>query len=76
MDGLIISNTTVTRDSDLTGSHMEEVGGLSGRPLNSLSTQLISEMYIATQGKSSSSLILNPSLSKSECELFGAEVRF
>uniref|UniRef100_A0A1B6G2N7 Dihydroorotate dehydrogenase (quinone), mitochondrial n=1 Tax=Cuerna arida TaxID=1464854 RepID=A0A1B6G2N7_9HEMI len=51
VDGLIISNTTVGRSSDLSGPHAQETGGLSGRPLSILSTQLISEMYTATKGK-------------------------
>ncbi len=33
VDGLIISNTTVSRPADLQSPHSPEVGGLSGRPL-------------------------------------------
>ena len=52
VDGLIVSNTTVTRDNlkeeSLTA---KETGGLSGVPLRSKSTQLIAEMYHQTGGK-------------------------
>ncbi|MGL9718779.1 MAG: quinone-dependent dihydroorotate dehydrogenase [Wolbachia sp.] len=46
IDGLIISNTTVSRDN-----HRNESGGLSGRPLFKLSTELLSDMYKLTKGK-------------------------
>ena len=33
VDGLIISNTTISRPADLLSAHAQETGGLSGRPL-------------------------------------------
>ncbi len=49
IDGLTISNTTVSRDN--LHSHHNESGGLSGRPLFKLSTELLSDIYKLTQGK-------------------------
>jgi dihydroorotate dehydrogenase len=51
IDGLIISNTTVARPSDLVSRDAPEPGGLSGRPLFEPSTQLLAEMYRLTGGK-------------------------
>lgn len=51
VDGLIISNTTVTRPLSLKSPDKNEVGGLSGEPLKSLSTQVIRDMYKLTEGK-------------------------
>ncbi|MGL9688486.1 MAG: quinone-dependent dihydroorotate dehydrogenase [Wolbachia sp.] len=48
-DGLIVSNTTVSRDN--LHSHHNEIGGLSGRPLFKLSTELLSDMYKLTKDK-------------------------
>ena len=50
-DGLIISNTTVTRPPDLRGRAATESGGLSGRPLFGPSTELLREMYRLTDGR-------------------------
>ncbi|NUY39826.1 quinone-dependent dihydroorotate dehydrogenase [Wolbachia endosymbiont of Litomosoides brasiliensis] len=49
IDGLTISNTTVSRDN--LHSHHDESGGLSGRPLFKLSTELLNDMYKLTRGK-------------------------
>ncbi|NSM56619.1 quinone-dependent dihydroorotate dehydrogenase [Wolbachia endosymbiont of Atemnus politus] len=49
IDGLTVSNTTVSRDN--LHSHYSESGGLSGRPLFKLSTELLSDMYKLTKGK-------------------------
>ncbi|KAM9067155.1 LOW QUALITY PROTEIN: dihydroorotate dehydrogenase (quinone), mitochondrial [Sarcophilus harrisii] len=51
IDGLIITNTTVSRPASLQGALRSEVGGLSGKPLRDMSTQTVSEMYSLTQGK-------------------------
>ena len=51
VDGLIVSNTTVTRPSDLKSSNKREIGGLSGAPLRSLSTDTIRDMYRLTSGR-------------------------
>lgn len=53
IDGLIITNTTVSRPASLQGALRSEIGGLSGKPLRDLSTQTIREMYALTQGKNS-----------------------
>ncbi|CAO2609902.1 Dihydroorotate dehydrogenase (quinone), mitochondrial [Lemmus lemmus] len=50
IDGLIVTNTTVSRPTGLQGALRSEVGGLSGKPLRDLSTQTIREMYALTQG--------------------------
>lgn len=52
IDGLIISNTTVTRPSSLLSDPklIYEEGGLSGPPLRQLSTNVIRKMYKLTNG--------------------------
>ncbi|MEH6526145.1 MAG: quinone-dependent dihydroorotate dehydrogenase [Sneathiella sp.] len=50
LDGLIISNTTISRPPGLQGKHLTEVGGLSGAPLKSLSLSVLKDMYKATSG--------------------------
>uniref|UniRef100_A0A8B9BFL7 Dihydroorotate dehydrogenase (quinone), mitochondrial n=1 Tax=Anser brachyrhynchus TaxID=132585 RepID=A0A8B9BFL7_9AVES len=51
VDGLIVSNTTVSRPRDLQSVQRLEPGGLSGKPLRELSTQTVREMYALTQGR-------------------------
>ncbi|XP_028595701.2 dihydroorotate dehydrogenase (quinone), mitochondrial isoform X4 [Podarcis muralis] len=51
VDGLVVTNTTVSRPSTLRAALRGEAGGLSGAPLRELSTQLVSEMYSLTQGR-------------------------
>lgn len=51
VDGLIVSNTTVSRPSSLRSTQRTEPGGLSGKPLRELSTQTIREMYSLTRGR-------------------------
>jgi dihydroorotate dehydrogenase len=51
VDGLIVSNTTITRPDTLKSSHCNEAGGLSGRPLMALATETLSDMYRLTGGK-------------------------
>jgi len=50
VDGLIVSNTTISREG-LKSEHAKETGGLSGKPLREKSTQAIFDMYKLTQGK-------------------------
>ncbi|MEH6403997.1 MAG: quinone-dependent dihydroorotate dehydrogenase [Sneathiella sp.] len=50
LDGLIITNTTITRPESLQNNHKGETGGLSGKPLKNLSLTLLKEMYQATDG--------------------------
>jgi dihydroorotate dehydrogenase len=51
IDGLIISNTTISRPPTLINKNDTENGGLSGAPLFSLATQTLSEIYKLTNGK-------------------------
>ena len=48
--GLIISNTTLSRDG-LTHPNREQAGGLSGRPLTDRSTELVRDAYRLTRGQ-------------------------
>lgn len=50
IDGLIVSNTTITRPETLKSHNKKEAGGLSGKPLKDISTNNIKEMYQLTQG--------------------------
>ncbi|HVJ40321.1 MAG TPA: quinone-dependent dihydroorotate dehydrogenase [Dongiaceae bacterium] len=50
LDGLIVSNTTITRP-DVDATWQQEAGGLSGRPLFSLSTRILGDIYRLTGGK-------------------------
>ncbi|KAG2316756.1 hypothetical protein Bca52824_019878 [Brassica carinata] len=52
LDGLIISNTTVSRPDPVSNNPVAtETGGLSGKPLFNLSTNMLREMYTLTRGK-------------------------
>jgi dihydroorotate dehydrogenase len=51
IDGLVVSNTTVTRPAGLVSRNAREAGGLSGRPLFASSTALVADMYRLTQGR-------------------------
>lgn len=51
IDGLIISNTTITREGLVSGPHADETGGLSGKPLMSLATEVLADMYRLTKGQ-------------------------
>ncbi|KAH6780143.1 pyrimidine d [Perilla frutescens var. hirtella] len=52
VDGLIISNTTIQRPQSVINNPVaEESGGLSGKPLFNLSTDILKDMYILTKGK-------------------------
>ena len=50
IDGLIVSNTTISRSRDLRDPNAREEGGLSGKPLFALSTWLLSETYQRVEG--------------------------
>lgn len=45
IDGLIVSNTTISRPDGLRGIARNETGGLSGRPLFDISTRLLAAAY-------------------------------
>jgi dihydroorotate dehydrogenase len=49
-DGLIISNTTVSRPAGLTNAKAGESGGLSGRPLFDLATRTLARAYLRAEG--------------------------
>lgn len=51
VDGIIATNTTIERPSDLRGFHKGETGGLSGRPLMRSSTRVLSDLYDFTSGR-------------------------
>ncbi len=50
IDGLIISNTTISRDSLKSLKHSSEEGGLSGKPLMKKSTMMIKKAYKLSDG--------------------------
>ncbi|XP_017785675.1 PREDICTED: dihydroorotate dehydrogenase (quinone), mitochondrial [Nicrophorus vespilloides] len=50
VDGLIVSNTTIHGRSALENKSRDETGGLSGRPVKEVSTEMIAEMYKLTNG--------------------------
>lgn len=49
IDGMIVSNTTVSRPVHLL--HSSKQGGLSGRPLFPLSTQMLAASYLRVEGQ-------------------------
>ena len=51
IDGIIISNTTDSNRENLSDLQKNEKGGLSGKPLKQVSTNLIKEFYKETKGK-------------------------
>jgi len=51
IDGLIIGNTTLSRPDTLRSRHRHEAGGLSGRPLLDLSTEVLRDFYRLTEGR-------------------------
>ncbi len=50
VDGVIISNTTLSRPL-LSSTFASETGGLSGRPLRSLATRQLAKFFVLTKGK-------------------------
>ena len=44
IEGLIVSNTTIARPASLKSTNAKQSGGLSGKPLFALSTQVLKEM--------------------------------
>jgi dihydroorotate dehydrogenase len=51
IDGIVVSNTTLSRDGLADASFAAEVGGLSGRPLFARSTRMLARVYKLTDGK-------------------------
>ncbi|ASJ96942.1 MULTISPECIES: quinone-dependent dihydroorotate dehydrogenase [Shewanella] len=50
-DGAIATNTTLTRDGVSGLVNSNEAGGLSGKPLNSLSTKVIKQLAVCLKGQ-------------------------
>ena len=51
VDGMIVSNTTVSRPPGLRDARLaQETGGLSGRPLFALSTRMLAETFVRVEG--------------------------
>jgi len=51
IDGVIATNTTITRDAVQGLAHATETGGLSGAPVRDLSTRVIRAMHQVLQGE-------------------------
>ena len=51
VDGIVVSNTTLSRQGLRNASFATEVGGLSGRPLFARSTRMLARVYTLTDGK-------------------------
>ena len=51
VSGIVVSNTTDTNRENLSDLKKNETGGLSGRPLKDISTNLIKKFYKETKGK-------------------------
>ncbi len=51
VDGIVVSNTTLSRDGLKDRSFAAETGGLSGRPLFTRATRMLARIYRLTEGK-------------------------
>jgi dihydroorotate dehydrogenase len=51
VDGMIVSNTTVSRPVGLREQAAAQSGGLSGRPLFRLSTRMLAETFVRAEGR-------------------------
>ena len=51
VDGMIVSNTTITRPASLRGAARAEAGGLSGAPLFELSTRVLAQTFLRVEGR-------------------------
>jgi dihydroorotate dehydrogenase len=51
IDGLIVSNTTISRPASLKSGNARETGGLSGAPLFELSTEVLRKVHRLTEGR-------------------------
>lgn len=50
-DGVVVSNTTVSRPDTLKSPHRGEAGGLSGAPLMALATRVLAQFHAAARGR-------------------------
>jgi dihydroorotate dehydrogenase len=51
VQGLILGNTTISRPAGLKSVHAGEAGGLSGLPLQPLSTRMLARAYLLARGR-------------------------
>lgn len=51
VDGLVVSNTTISRPGEVPETLCGEAGGLSGRPLFAASTAVLKDIYRLTEGR-------------------------
>lgn len=51
IDGLVISNTTISRPPDLPDDMAAEAGGLSGPPVRNMALEVLSDMFRLSGGK-------------------------
>lgn len=51
VDGIILTNTTLSREGLADGKHGAETGGLSGRPLFARATRVLAAVYLLTEGR-------------------------
>jgi len=51
VDGMIVSNTTISRPTGLRDEGAAQSGGLSGRPLFRLSTRVLAETFVRAEGR-------------------------
>lgn len=49
IDGMIVSNTTISRPESLKDANKKESGGLSGKPLFALSTRMLAQTYVRVE---------------------------
>ena len=50
-DGVVVSNTTLSRPEHLRSGRRDEAGGLSGAPLMALSTRVLAALHAAARGR-------------------------
>ena len=51
VQGLIVGNTTISRPPGLKSRHASEAGGLSGLPLQALSTAMLARAFLLARGR-------------------------
>ncbi len=51
VQGLVVSNTTITRPQGLRSDHAAQTGGLSGQPLFALSTKMLARVHAMAAGR-------------------------
>ncbi len=51
VDGAILTNTTIARDTVTQSAYRSEAGGLSGRPLFQRATRMLARVYLQTEGR-------------------------